>query len=151
MPKQTLLSLHGERREVVMRETLSVLFANLDETTIKAVRNAIKDYASDMTSCGSIEAVLEALQTESVDVVLLDLQQPFESSFDLLSELKACSPQTEVVFVSRFDDEKLWVEAVQRGAYDFLPKPLEMSELRRVLVQATERHHPLKALRVTAS
>lgn len=134
-----------------MRETLSVLFANLDEAAVRAVRNAIKDYPSDIRSCSSVEAVREALQKESIDVVLLDFQQPFENSFDLLSELKARSPQTEIVFVSRFDDEKLWVEAVQRGAYDFLPTPLEPSELKRVLVQATERHHPLKALGVTAS
>jgi len=134
-----------------MRETLSVLFANLDEATVKAVQNAVKDYPSDITSCSSIEAVREMVQQQSIDVVLLDLQQPFENSFDLLSELKDRSPQTEIVFVSRFDDEKLWVEAMQRGAYDFLPTPLELSELKRVLVQATERHHPLKALGVTAS
>ena len=134
-----------------MRETLSVLFANLDEAAVKVVRNAVKDYPSDITSCSSIEAVREMVQQQSIDVVLLDLQQPFENSFDLLSELKDRSPQTEIVFVSRFDDEKLWVEAMQRGAYDFLPTPLELSELKRVLVQATERHHPLKALGVTAS
>ena len=134
-----------------MRETLSILFANLDEATVKVVRNAVKDYPSDIISCSSIEAVCEMVQQQSIDVVLLDLQQPFENSFDLLSELKARSSQTEIVFISRFDDEKLWVEAVQRGAYDFLPTPLELSELKRVLVQATERHHPLKALGVTAS
>src|SRR6266850_4216335 len=119
-----------------MRETLSVLFANLDEAAVKVVRNAVKDYPSDITSCSSIEAVREMVQQQSIDVVLLDLQQPFENSFDLLSELKDRSPQTEIVFVSRFDDEKLWVEAMQRGAYDFLPTPLELSELKRVLVQA---------------
>jgi DNA-binding NtrC family response regulator len=134
-----------------MRETLSVLFANLDETTVNAVRNAIQGYSSDMTSCSSTEAMFETLQKENIDVVLLDFQQPFESSFDLLSELKAQTPQTEIVFVSRFDDEKLWVEAVQRGAYDFLPKPLELSELKRVLVQAAEKHHPLRVVRLAAS
>jgi DNA-binding NtrC family response regulator len=134
-----------------MRETLSVLFANLDEATVKAVQNAVKDYPSDITSCSSVEVVREMVQQQSIDVVLLDLQPPFENSFDLVSELKARSPQTEIVFVSRFDDEKLWVEAMQRGAYDFLPTPLELSELKRVLVQATERHHPLKGLGVTAS
>jgi DNA-binding NtrC family response regulator len=150
MPK-TKGVISTQLKEVVMRETLSVLLAGLDAATVEAVRNAVKDYPSDIASCRSIEAVREMVQQQSIDVVLLDLQQPFEKSFDLLSELKARSPQTEIVFVSRFDDEKLWVEAVQRGAYDFLPTPLEPSELKRVLVQATERHHPLKALGVTAS
>ena len=134
-----------------MSETLSVLFVNQDEAAVNAARQAIQGYSCQLMSCHSTKALVETLQKESIDVVLLDLEPPFEISFDLLSELKAQSPQTEVVFVSRFDDEWLWVEALQRGAYDFLPKPLELSELKRVLVQATERHHPLKAVRVTAS
>ena len=134
-----------------MRETLSVLFASLDEATVQTVRKAIQGYCSSTTSCGSTEEIFETLRSESIDVVLLDLQPPFENSFDLLSELRARSPETEIVLVSRFDDKTLWLEALQRGAYDFLPKPVQLSELKRVLLQATENHHPLKAVRVTAS
>ncbi len=134
-----------------MRETLSVLFVNLDDATIRTISSAIKDYPSNVVCCASSEALIDRVTQESIDVVLLDFQQPFETTFDLLSELRTRSPQTEVVFISRFDDEELWVEAVQRGAYDFLPRPVDPLELKRVLVQATERHHPLKALGVTAS
>jgi DNA-binding NtrC family response regulator len=60
-------------------------------------------------------------------------------AFELLSELKT-RVQAEVVFVSRFDDEALWIEAIQRGAYDYLSKPLDLSELKRILLHAAEKN-----------
>jgi YesN/AraC family two-component response regulator len=47
-----------------------------------------------------------------------------------------------VVFVSRFEDEALWIEAIQRGAYDYLSKPLDLSELKRILLHAAEKNLP---------
>ena len=135
-----------------MQETLSILVADEERSTVDKVIDAIKDYPSQVISCWSREAVLDTvLQNQTVDVVLLDFQQPFEKSFELLSDLKAVAPQSEVVFISKFDEEKLWLEAVQRGAYDFLAKPLDSSELKRILLQATKRHHPVKARSVKAS
>src|SRR5215831_19583052 len=113
-----------------MRETLSILVVNADDATVRTISSAIKDYPSSMVCCASSEALLDRVMQEDIDVVLLDFQPPFENAFDLLSELRTRSPQTEVVFVSRFDDEELWVEAVQRGAYDFLPKPVDRLELK---------------------
>ena len=86
------------------------------------------------------------LQRRRVDVVILSLQKPFEEAFHLLSEIKTKASEVEVIFVSEFDDETrwIWMEAIQCGAYEFLPKPLDLSELQRVLVQATEKHHPVK-------
>jgi DNA-binding NtrC family response regulator len=52
-----------------------------------------------------------------------------------------------VIFVSPFDDDETrwaWTETIRRGAYEFLPKPLDPLELNRVLVQATEKHHPMQ-------
>src|SRR5437879_1801139 len=142
----------GQNPEVLMQEILSVLVADQEPSTLTKVTDAIKDYPSKVVCCWSQDAVLDTLlQNQTVDVVLLDLQQPFEKSFELLSDLKAMAPQAEVVFISRFDEEKLWVEAVQRGAYDFLAKPLDSSELKRILLQATEKHHPVKTRTVRAS
>ena len=45
-----------------------------------------------------------------------------------------------------FDDETrwAWIETIQCGAYEFLPKPLDLLEFKRILIQATEKHHPVK-------
>jgi DNA-binding NtrC family response regulator len=120
-----------------------------DPLTVKGVTEAIDEYQSVLIPCSSAEAILFNLQHKAVDVVILNLQKPFKDAFDLLSEIKTEAPQAEVIFVSPFDDETrwLWIEAIQRGAYEFLPKPLDLPELKRILVQATEKHHPMKLLK----
>ncbi len=130
-----------------MQEAVSILVWDQDDPlTVKGVTEAIGEYQSILIPCSSVEAILFTLEHKTVDVVVLNFQKPFESTFHLLSEIKTKAPQAEVIFVSPFDDETrwLWIEAIQRGAYEFLPKPLDLLELKRILVQATEKHHPMK-------
>ena len=56
--------------------------------------------------------------------------------FTLPSELKS-KAEAEVVFVSRFDIEALWMEAIQSGTYDYLSKPLG---LKHTLLHAAENY-----------
>jgi DNA-binding NtrC family response regulator len=130
-----------------MQQAVSILVWDQDDPqTVQRVAETIDEYQSVVIPCSSVEAILYTLQHKTVDVVILNLQKPFESTFHLLSEIKTKAPQVEVVFVSSFDDETrwVWIETIQRGAYEFLPKPLDLPELKRILVQATEKHHPLK-------
>jgi DNA-binding NtrC family response regulator len=127
--------------------SILVLVWDLDDpVTVKRVTEAVDAYHSAVIPCSSAESILFAIQHETVDVVILSLQKPFQEAFHLLSEIKTKASQVEVIFVSEFDDETrwLWMEAIQCGAYEFLPKPLDLAELHRILVQATEKHHPVK-------
>src|SRR5216117_2213101 len=130
-----------------MEQALSILVWDQDDPlTVKKVTEAIQEYQSVVIPCSSARAIVFTIQHKNVDVVILSLQEPFGNAFELLSEIKAKSPQVEVIFVSPFNDETLpvWMETIQRGAYEFLPKPLDLPELNRILVRATEKHHPVK-------
>jgi DNA-binding NtrC family response regulator len=73
------------------------------------------------------------LKVAHFDVVLIDLFDPVERPFEMLSIIKENSPRTEVIFISNLAEVPLWIESMQRGAYDYLPKPLNRQELRRVI------------------
>jgi DNA-binding NtrC family response regulator len=133
-----------------MEQSFSILVWDQDDpSTLKDVTEAIQEYQAVVAACSSAKAVLFAIQQRAVDAVILNLQKPFEQAFRLLSEIKTKAPKVEVIFVSPFDEETrwLWIEAIQRGAYEFLPKPLDPLELKRILIQATEKHHPVKLRR----
>jgi DNA-binding NtrC family response regulator len=131
-----------------MPQAVSILiWDQADPWTIRRVAEAIEEYQSVVIPCSSSAAILFTLQHKTVDVIILNLQKPLQDTFQLLSEIQAQAPQVEVIFVSPFDDDETrsaWTETIRRGAYEFLPKPLDHSELRRVLVQATEKHHPIQ-------
>ena len=131
-----------------MQDILSVIVFDPDDPlTLKRVSEAIKEYHSEVIPCSSPQAILDSIQEKTVDVIILVLEKPFEKAYELLSQIKAGVAEVEVVFVSRFDDETLWIEAIQRGAYEYLSKPLDLSELKRILVQATEKHHRVNAMK----
>jgi DNA-binding NtrC family response regulator len=89
-------------------------------------------------SLGRLEqSVLE--QDTPFDAIVIELFSPVEIFFDLIPTIKARSPHTEVIFISRLADEDLWIESIQRGAYDLLPKPLDRNELQRIVTNALTR------------
>jgi DNA-binding NtrC family response regulator len=123
-----------------MQNPISIMIVDTEPDTAERVRHAIAAYLSKITTYSSVSLMVEALAETSVDVIILNLERPFEETFDLLPSLKARRPAVEIVFITRFDDETLWVEAIQRGAYDLLPRPIDVSELARILLHAVEKH-----------
>jgi DNA-binding NtrC family response regulator len=130
-----------------MRKPISIVVCDPeDPRTVESLAEAVKAYEVLLTPCASAEAVRAAVEIGPVDVAVLNLQKPVAKSFGLLSEIQQKSPQTEVIFLAEFDTEILWVwmEVIQRGAYEFLPKPFDPGELKLHVLHATEKHHPVK-------
>lgn len=130
-----------------MRQMISVAVLDPDDPiTAKRVKDALIEYHSVVIPCASEDAMQAAVKSQRIDVVVLKLGKPFEEAFRLLSEIQINASQAEVIFVAQFDDEILrgWMEVIQRGAYEFLPKPLDREELKHHLLRATEKHHPVE-------
>jgi len=130
-----------------MRHHISVaVFDWVDPVTVKSVTDALSQYESVVIPCTSEEAVQAVIVHRRVDVVVLNLSKSFKKSFSLLSEMHSKAPDTEVIFVAQFDEQMLraWMEVIQRGAYEFLPKPLDREELTLHVVRAAEKHHPVE-------
>ncbi len=87
--------------------------------------------------CG--EAALEILSESSVDVVLCDLRMPGLDGFDLIPQIGRQLPSVPIILMSAHGTEDLAVEAIQRGAYDYLAKPFQPAEIRLTLRKTHER------------
>ncbi|ADC89134.1 two component, sigma54 specific, transcriptional regulator, Fis family [Thermocrinis albus DSM 14484] len=81
---------------------------------------------------------LKTVQTESFDVVLLDLFLPDMDGMELLKELRESAPLTEVVILTGHGTVRTAVSAVKMGAFDFLTKPCSLEEVFLALKRAEE-------------
>ncbi len=70
------------------------------------------------------------------DVVLLDISTSLEGLLHSLACLKERHPKTEVVLLVPQSEMYFWIEAIHAGAWECLPKPVEGSELKAVLVKS---------------
>lgn len=72
---------------------------------------------------------IENFKKSRPDLVLLDVMLPLKSGIEVLTEIKAFDPNIPVVMISNRDDAKMVVSAMKAGAYDYIPKTLDPSDV----------------------
>lgn len=77
-------------------------------------------------------------ELEDVELVLTDFAMPEIDGLSLLGQLHRLRPELPVVLLTARGSERLAVAAMKQGAFDYLPKPFELSELEHVVARALE-------------
>ena len=77
----------------------------------------------------------EALQrmNEKPEIVILDIMMPGMSGFQVLDKIKEQAPSTEVIMITGLDETGLGIESLERGAFEFMAKPLNLDHLKFLL------------------
>jgi two-component system phosphate regulon sensor histidine kinase PhoR len=77
---------------------------------------------------------------EKIDVVLLDLMMPGMSGMEVLDQVRAIDPNLLIIVITGYATVESAVEAMKKGAYDFVPKPFTPDQLRIIVRRALERN-----------
>jgi two-component system nitrogen regulation response regulator GlnG len=93
-------------------------------------------YAAD--TANDAASGLSKLTGQHFDAVVLDIQLPGLNALDALPRIKADQPELPVIVITAFGTMETAVAAMQRGAFDYLLKPVDMTTLRTVLSAAVE-------------
>jgi DNA-binding NtrC family response regulator len=92
-----------------------------------------------VTTAESGEEALEKVRAQDFDVILLDLKMPGIGGMEALRRIRDSGASGEVVILTGHPDVDSAIEAMKRGAYDYLTKPFKLFELEEVLRRAAER------------
>ena len=87
-------------------------------------------------------------QGDRYAVALIDITMPWINGLQLLEIIKSASPDTECIMVTAVNDARTAVECLQKGAYDYLTKPVSRDELVSKIRRAMERRRLLEVLSV---
>ena len=93
-------------------------------------------------------AVSSVEQGEDYAVALIDITMPWLNGLQVLETIKSASPDTECIMVTAINDARTAVECLQKGAYDYLTKPVSREELVSKINRAMERRRLLEVLSV---
>src|SRR5262249_41253838 len=91
------------------------------------------------TAVGSAEQALQELERQPYDVVLCDIRIPKLDGLQLVDEIRRRGLRTTVIMMSAFGSVDVALEAIKRGAYDYIAKPFKPDEVILVLRKAEER------------
>src|SRR6267378_1486959 len=84
------------------------------------------------------KAGLERVRTHPPDVILLDLRLPDQSGLDVFQDIRNFDARIPVVFVTTTKTADTAIEAMKQGAFDYLFKPLDLGQVRKVVGEAVE-------------
>ncbi len=129
-----------------------LLVADDHPHVIEALELLLKPEGYRLKCVGTPAAVVEALQFESFDGVLLDLNYSRDTTsgqegLDLVSKVHALDSAVPVVVMTAWGNIELVVEAMRRGAVDFIQKPWENARLLTVLRTQVELYRSQKQAR----
>ncbi len=84
------------------------------------------------------ETGMKMIEEKNFDIILLDLMMPGMSGLEALPLLKARHPYTVVIVITGYATLEHSIEAMKKGAFDFIPKPFSPQDLRLVIFKAIE-------------
>ena len=106
----------------------TILVVDDEKNARDNLREIIEDIMGlSMVEADCVKAAIELIHTRVFDLILTDLRMPGDSGMLLLEEAKKSCPETPVIIMTAFGSADEAGEALKKGAYDFLSKPLRAS------------------------
>jgi len=121
----------------------SILIVEDREALRQTYATFLRKQTYGVREAGSVDEARTALGHHRFDLILSDYLLPGTNGLDFLSELRERADETPVVIMTAFGEVKLAVDAMRRGAFDFLEKPIDLDHLALVVRRALE-HGSLK-------
>src|SRR5271154_409853 len=90
-------------------------------------------------------AGLECVRTDPPNVILLDLRLPDRCGLDVYCQIREIDARIPVIFVAATKSADTAIEAMKRGAFDYLFKPLDLQQVRKVVGEALEVSRRMRA------
>jgi DNA-binding NtrC family response regulator len=106
-----------------------VLVVDDEPVVVNSIRKTLARRAFKVAEAFSGREALSRVTSESFDLVLLDMKLPDANGLELVSDLKKRKPGLRVVIVTGYASIDTAVEAIRRGANDYMAKPFTPDEL----------------------
>ncbi|MEE9513199.1 MAG: sigma-54 dependent transcriptional regulator [Anaerolineales bacterium] len=123
--------------------TATVLIVDDEETARNFISEALRDAGYEAIEAGTLKEANKAIDKGVGDIILLDVMLPDGSGLSLLDRLALENPRPPVILITAFGEVDIAVDAMKKGALDFLQKPLDLDRL----LQAVERSSEVVGLR----
>jgi two-component system NtrC family response regulator len=139
---RTLQTLHGKQKtENGIMDTILVVD---DESNYLTVMEALlSDAGYEVLTAPSAPEALGVASAADLDLVLTDMKMPKMSGIELMDQLRRLYPELPVIIMTAFGTVGKAVEAMKKGAFDYIEKPFKNEEILLTIAKALEHRHLL--------
>ena len=111
----------------------------------QAIRNVLKSILMDENPKWNVDEAengavgLEKIKEKEYDLIISDIKMPLKDGMEVLSEAMEYNPELTMVMITGHGDVDLAVDAIKKGAYDFISKPPDLNKLLTTVRNALDR------------
>jgi two-component system response regulator HydG len=126
-----------------MKTKNSVLVVDDDPAHLTMLRTLLTGWGHEVYEADDGLKAIQKVRERAFDLILMDIRMINVSGLEALAEIKAYNPAIPVIIMTAYSSVETAVEALKKGAYDYLTKPLDFDELRLSMERAMD-HSQLK-------
>jgi DNA-binding NtrC family response regulator len=110
-----------------------ILLVDDDEHSRQSLKQILAEDGYDVTTCADGAEVLGVMEHSEFDVLITDLKMPKMNGIELLEKVKETKPDIHTIIITAFGETDTYLKAMNVGAADYLNKPIDYTELTRIL------------------
>jgi two-component system NtrC family response regulator len=118
---------------------IQILLVDDEESIRRLVQKEIGDARRIVSTAGSAAQAFDLIRRRVFDVIVLDIRLPDADGMELLDQFREAVPDVAVIFITGHGNIDGAVEAMKRGAYDYIAKPFSLDRLELVVEKAYQR------------
>jgi two-component system response regulator HydG len=126
-----------------MKTNQSILVVDDDVAHRVMLKKLIGSWGYEISEAEDGSVAISAVQKRAFDLILMDIRMLNVSGIEALEQIKVINPAIPVIIMTAYASVETAVNALKKGAYDYLTKPLDFDELKIAIARATE-HSGLK-------
>jgi len=108
------------------------------------IESFLKQKGYEVSALASVAAAVEAMKRERFDVFITDCNIPGVDALQTSGEARKINPDMAVIIMTSFGTIETAVKAIKAGAYDYLPKPIDLDQLVVLIGRISERQNLLR-------
>lgn len=121
------------------KNQFQLLVVDDSEATVEVIQRNLHQAGYQVNTCNSVETAVSMLAESKVDLVITDYKMPRLSGMDLIQHVRNNHPDTAIMMITGYATIDGAVEAVKKGAEEYLPKPFTDQELLGTVAKALDR------------
>ena len=122
-----------------MPDTFKILVVDDEPEILECVQRYLTPHGYDVQVSDNGQSAIAMLQERDYDIVFTDLRMRGVDGIEILSTIKDYHPETEVIIITGFGTIETAIEALKRGCYDYLQKPIDLERLRIITDRIIEK------------
>jgi len=112
-----------------------ILIVDDDVASCRTLQLHLQGQGYQVATAHSVDEGLQAAHVQTLDLIILDIHMPDTSGLEGLPEFKKIYPDIHIIMITAFHDMESTIQAMQRGAEDYIHKPIDIDELDRAVAR----------------